>query len=43
MTFLPDTNACISLLRQRDLRLLAKWQSIKARDINLCAVVEWSD
>jgi len=39
MIFLPDTNACINLLRKRDSRLIARWQSVKATDIALCSVV----
>ncbi len=39
MIFLPDTNACITLLRQRDQRLIARWKSVKASDIVLCSVV----
>lgn len=39
MTFLPDTNACITLLRQRDSRLVARWKSVKVADIVLCSVV----
>ncbi len=39
MTFLPDTNACISLLRQKQSRLIARWQSTKVTDIVLCSVV----
>ena len=39
MIFLPDTNACISLLRQRDQRLIARWKSVKATDIVLCAII----
>lgn len=39
MIFLPDTNACITLLRQRDSRLIARWQSVKTTDIVLCSVV----
>jgi tRNA(fMet)-specific endonuclease VapC len=39
MIFLPDTNACISLLRQRSPRLIARWQSNQATDIALCSVV----
>ena len=38
MIFLPDTNACISLLRQRDHRLIARWKSVKATDIVLCSI-----
>src|SRR5215471_3278640 len=39
MTFLPDTNACIALLRQRSSRLIARWQSVKVSDIVMCSVV----
>ncbi len=39
MTFLPDTNACITLLRQHNSRLIARWQSVKASDVVLCSVV----
>jgi len=39
MIFLPDTNACIALLRQRDDRLIARWRAVKASDIVLCSVV----
>lgn len=39
MTFLPDTNACITLLRQRDSRLVARWKSVRVADIVLCSVV----
>ena len=39
MIFLPDTNACITLLRQRDISLMARWQSTKATDVVLCSVV----
>ncbi|MBI5768352.1 MAG: type II toxin-antitoxin system VapC family toxin [Verrucomicrobia bacterium] len=39
MKYLPDTNACIALLRQRQPRLAARWQSVKAGDIVLCSVV----
>ena len=39
MTFLPDTNACITLLRQRNPKLIARWQSTKASDVVLCSVV----
>ena len=38
MIFLPDTNACISLLRQRDHRFIARWKSVKAADIVLCSI-----
>jgi len=39
MIFLPDTNACITLLRQRDDRLIARWRSVKVSDIVLCSIV----
>ena len=39
MIFLPDTNACITLLRQRDDRLIARWKSVKANDIVLCSII----
>jgi predicted nucleic acid-binding protein len=39
MIFLPDTNTCISLLRQKQPRLIARWQSTKVTDIVLCSVV----
>lgn len=39
MIFLPDTNACISLLRQKQPRLIARWQSTRVADIILCSVV----
>jgi tRNA(fMet)-specific endonuclease VapC len=39
MIFLPDTNACITLLRQRDHRLIARWKSVKVSDIVLCSIV----
>ena len=39
MTFLPDSNTCISFLRQKQPRLIARWQSTKVSDIVLCSVV----
>ncbi|HJP90811.1 MAG TPA: type II toxin-antitoxin system VapC family toxin [Pyrinomonadaceae bacterium] len=39
MIFLPDTNACITLLRRRDDRLIARWRSVRATDIVLCSIV----
>lgn len=39
MIFLPDTNACISLLRRRNPTLIARWQSNQVTDIALCSVV----
>lgn len=38
MIYLPDTNACITLLRQRDQRLIERWQSVRMTDIVLCAI-----
>lgn len=39
MMFLPDTNTCISLLRQNQPRLIERWQSVNVTDIVLCSVV----
>jgi predicted nucleic acid-binding protein len=39
MIYLPDTNTCISLLRQKQRRLIARWQSTKLADIVLCSIV----
>lgn len=39
MTFLPDTNACITLLRQKDPRLVARWRATRASDLVLCSIV----
>ncbi len=39
MTYLPDTNACITLLRRRNPRLMARWQAAKASEVVLCSVV----
>jgi tRNA(fMet)-specific endonuclease VapC len=39
MIFLPDTNACVTLLRQRDRRLIARWRPTRASDIVLCSIV----
>lgn len=39
MIYLPDTNACITLLRQHDSRLIARWQAVNVIDIVLCSVV----
>ena len=35
MIHLPDTNTCISLLRQKQTDLIASWQSMKVADIAL--------
>ena len=39
MTFLPDTNACITLLRQKHPALIDRWRATKASDIVLCSIV----
>jgi tRNA(fMet)-specific endonuclease VapC len=39
MSFLPDTNACIALLRQRHPPLMARWLATKASEVILCSVV----
>ncbi len=39
MIFLPDTNACITLLRQRHAKLIARWRVVKASEVTLCSVV----
>jgi len=39
MIFLPNTNACISLLRRRTPSLMARWQSTRVADIVLCSLV----
>ena len=39
MTVLPETNACITLLRERNPRLMSRWQAAKATDVVLCSVV----
>ena len=39
MTYLPDTNACITLLRQRHPKLMARWHAAKASEVVLCSVV----
>lgn len=39
MIFLPDTNACITLLRQRHAKLIVRWQAVKVNDVALCSVV----
>ena len=39
MIYLPDTNACIKLLRQRDPGLPARWQAARLSDVVLCSVV----
>ena len=39
MIYLPDTNTCISLLRHKQPRLIARWRSTKVTDIALCSIV----
>jgi tRNA(fMet)-specific endonuclease VapC len=39
MIYLPDTNTCISLLRQKQPALIARWQSTKSTEITLCSIV----
>ena len=39
MSYLPDTNACITLLRERNSKLVARWQAVKASEVVLCSVV----
>ena len=39
MTFLPDTNACVTYLRRKDPRLISRWRATKASDMVLCSVV----
>lgn len=41
MSFLPDTNACITLLRGRRPRLTARWKAAKVSEIALCSVVAY--
>jgi tRNA(fMet)-specific endonuclease VapC len=39
MTYLPDTNVCITLLRQLNPKLISRWQATKASDVVLCSIV----
>jgi tRNA(fMet)-specific endonuclease VapC len=39
MIYLPDTNACITLLRGKEPTLIARWQATKVSDMALSAVV----
>ena len=39
MIYHPDTNTCISLLRQKHPHLIARWRSAKVTDIVLCSIV----
>jgi tRNA(fMet)-specific endonuclease VapC len=38
MIYLPDTNTCISLLRQKQPQLIARRRSMKVADITLCSI-----
>jgi tRNA(fMet)-specific endonuclease VapC len=38
-TYLPDTNACIALLRERNAKLIARWETAKASNVVLCSIV----
>lgn len=42
MIFLPDTNACITLLRKKDPRFIARWRTTKASDIVVCSIVVYA-
>jgi len=39
MIFLPDTNACIALLRGDSLRLLQRWRETPVQQMVMCSVV----
>jgi tRNA(fMet)-specific endonuclease VapC len=39
MIYLPDTNTCIAFLRQRNTKLISRWQASSASDIALCSIV----
>lgn len=39
MRFLPDTNACIGLLRAGSPVLTARWRSTQSSDVLLCSIV----
>ena len=39
MIYLPDTNACIAMLRKRDPQFIARWQAKNVRDIVVCSVI----
>lgn len=41
MSYLPDTNVCISLMRQRHAALTAKWRRTPTSMIFICSVVEF--
>ena len=39
MIFLPDTNACINLLRQNNPTLITRWRANKSSDIVICSII----
>jgi predicted nucleic acid-binding protein len=39
MIYLPDTNVCISLLRQKHPPRIARRRSVKVTNITLCSIV----
>jgi tRNA(fMet)-specific endonuclease VapC len=39
MIYLPDTNACIALLRVRNPKVIAHWQAVRPSEIILCSIV----
>lgn len=39
MIYLPDTNACIAFLRQKNANLTTRWQTASPREIVLCSIV----
>ena len=39
MIYLPDTDVCISLLRQKRPCLIARWRSTKVTNITLCSIL----
>jgi tRNA(fMet)-specific endonuclease VapC len=41
MIYLPDTNVCVTFLRQRNPKLIARWRGTKASDVILCSVVTY--
>jgi tRNA(fMet)-specific endonuclease VapC len=41
MKFLPDTNACIALLRGSSPRLVSRWRAVRADEVVLCSVVTY--
>lgn len=39
MIYLPDTNACITFLRQCNSELISRWRSTKTSEMVLCSVI----